>query len=115
LDLLGHRLCNLGVGMAVDQGVVVVLEIKVLESINIDEGKSLAVLHKGWKWMIKRHTPGIAARHKFPGSVVKFCRVRPFRRIGGIQFLYKLIRFHNIFLTSPFDELQFLIGGQDLI
>jgi len=95
--------------MPVDQGVVVVLKIKVFEPINVDEGKSPAELHKGWKRMIKRHAPGIATGHKSPGSVVKFFRIRSFHRIGSMQFLDKRMWFHILFLTSPLDELQFLI------
>src|SRR5210317_1528311 len=101
-------------GMTVDQGVVVVLEIKVLEPINIHEGKSPAGLHKGWKRMIKGHAAGIATGHKSPGSAVKFFRIGPFHRIGGTQFFNKLIRFHVLFLTSALDELQFPIDRSGL-
>ena len=41
------------------------------------------------------HAAGIAGGHESPGSVVKFFRIRPFRRIGGMQFLDKQVWFHN--------------------
>jgi len=84
MHLFTDRFYYPGMCMAMDQGIVVILKIEVLKSINIKYPKSRAVFHKSWKRSVKRHTPGISPGQKSAGFLIQLPGVRPFGCIGRL-------------------------------